>query len=1073
MFAPLIPPLPFPSYTKQSNSSTPIAQQWQKRFANHKAKTTLPQHILKPKSAHLSSANFHHLQTVTGDAFSADVSPPVKNFSPRCTTSVTADTPLQGLNLQNHHLWAELSDATNAESTLNHINQEWRKPNTQITACVVLPASLSYAMDVFDGVAQLVKRYPKRSRIMVHDETGKPTYNNQELHAYMIGPCPTLTTLAPRQRTDLLVDSTGKPLAFTFQADCKTVGQSSTVKRTSQARAMIDSGASARFASAQWVKEHKIPIRKSHCNWTVKVANNDTVQVSGSIDLTIKIGSYTDKIRFLVIDMTTSFDLILGTDWMLKREVILDYGKQTATIHHLGLKHVLTSKQTTTSTLRKLDYPNREDINLEEEEANNILLTHAQAKRHLRSRDDWQVIEIHHVDGSDTWDEEDFEQVNAAKAKAQPPNPEKCEQDVQKAIDELKQTLTGLSPSDTTMPPLTQEEQALSDKLDESIKLKIDEFGDSVFRENLPGIRQQGDPIEAIPIPPGSKPPTRGLGRYSKQDKEEIDKQIADLLSKGLIEPSLSPYAAAALIVPKYNPDGTIKGWRMVIDYRLLNAITVKYQFPMPRIDDVLDSLNGAKYFSACDATWGFWQLRLMPSDVPKTAFKTPSGLYQWRVLPFGLSNSPAIFQRTMSSFFQKAYTNPDGTVVTALGSFIQVYMDDLLIYSRTPEEHLAHLDFVFCTLRENQIFLNPKKCEFNKASVRFLGHFVSRHGVRPDPAKVSVMKDWPVPTDSKELYRFIGFANYFRQFIRNYATIASPLYPLTQCKGKPAFQEAWTTLQQSCFEALKLSLSHAPTMKMPDFDQPFEVIVDASNVAVGAVLIQDKRPVAYESKKLSPAEQKWTTTERELFAAVHALRQWRCYLQHPTHKFTLWTDHNPNIFFSTTNRPLTPRQARWQEFLGPFNFEWKYKKGPDNIADALSRLPDEVYNALDSVSLLYTLGTSAALMTVQTRAAKRRAESAQQDQTKVGQPSSQPIQPTQPAHKKQRTSQNKAVAFKDLSRHPGNAKDIQPERQFKRPLANFTSLSEHCGRKGRTHSSPHIQRETHGHRMSMAYGAQ
>ncbi len=181
-------------------------------------------------------------------------------------------------------------------------------------------------------------------------------------------------------------------------------------------------------------------------------------------------------------------------------------------------------------------------------------------------------------------------------------------------------------------------------------------------------------------------------------------------------------------------------------------------------------------------------------------------------------------------------------------------------------------------------------------------------------------------------------FANYFRQFIRDFATIATPLYHMVLLKS---FAGIWTDLHQACFEAFKLALANAPTLKMPDFQKPFEVIVDASNVAIGAVLVQDGRPVAYESKKLNETQRKWTTTERELWAGVHALQQWRCYLQHPTEKFTLWTDHNPNIFFSTGNSPLSPRQARWQETLAHYNFEWKYKKGKDNIADALTRLPD------------------------------------------------------------------------------------------------------------------------------------
>jgi RNase H-like domain found in reverse transcriptase len=190
-----------------------------------------------------------------------------------------------------------------------------------------------------------------------------------------------------------------------------------------------------------------------------------------------------------------------------------------------------------------------------------------------------------------------------------------------------------------------------------------------------------------------------------------------------------------------------------------------------------------------------------------------------------------------------------------------------------------------------------------------------------------------------------LGSANYFRQFIKNYATIASPLYPLTQCKTTKEYKSKWTALHQECFNAIKLSLCHAHALKMPDFDDTFEVIVDASNVAIGVVLVQEGKLVAYESKKLLPAEMQWTTTERELFAVVHSLRQWQCYLRHPTQQFTLGTNHNPNTFFSKGTRPFTPRQARWQEFLAPFNFQWKYKKGEDNIGDTLSR-PSEVEDA-------------------------------------------------------------------------------------------------------------------------------
>ena len=272
------------------------------------------------------------------------------------------------------------------------------------------------------------------------------------------------------------------------------------------------------------------------------------------------------------------------------------------------------------------------------------------------------------------------------------------------------------------------------------------------------------------------------------------------------------------------------------------------------------------------------------------------------------------------------------------------------------------------------------------------------------------------MPEDRNALYRFLGFANYFRQFIRNYATIATPLYPLTQISIASEFTAQWTSLRQECFETLKLALSHAPTLKMPDFDKPFEVIVDASNIGVGAVLVQEGRPVAYESKKLTDPEMKWTTTERELWAAVHALRQWRCYLQHPTAPFNLWTDHNPNTFFSTTMRPLSQRQARWQEFMGTFNFNWRYKKGEDNIADALSRIEySQVTVKLEATLIFINLefpweNSEFELMPIETRGQRRAAADPPAQQPPAQRRRLAPIFDTNPIRRSPRVISNPPI---------------------------------------------------------------
>jgi transposase InsO family protein len=808
----------------------------------------------------------------------------------------------------------------------------------------MLPSHMADTITKYAANARLLERYRQGSRVFEGlTKQGQYVSTGKTPFGFAVYYIPALSedqdTALPGISIDhaMLEDPQPAPLAFRFDVQVQMPGKSRfRASKPRPAKLMMDTGATTRFASERWVLANGFTINPSHANWSVQVANSDTMSVSGTVDLEVMVQGFKQVIRFLVIPMAEDMDLIIGNDWLHKHKAVLDYEQSTVSFWHNGKRLVLQPTGTQQSVKRVLEAAGeRESEDADSaagQEGNVQILNFAKAKKIIRDRDDWMVLQLHHVAGSDQWTDVQF---MAAKAKMA--TPEEQEADIRAAIQRLKDEVAAnqaKSKVRTTDPQYNKD----SEELDKKVVELVAAWGTDVFRTELPGIRDIGEPMEAIPTIPGKGPVTRGMFRYTQTEKEELQKHITTLLKDGMIEPSRSPWAASALVVPKWNPDGTIKGWRLVIDYRLVNAITVRFQYPMPRIDDVLDSVGGARFFSSCDLTSGFWQLRLTDSDVPKTAFRTPTGLYQWRVLPMGLSNSPAVFQRTMSEVFQREFTKPDGTKIMALGNFIQVYMDDLLIYSKTAEEHLAHLEFIFEALYEHGFYLNPKKCEFNKPEVRFLGHIISQEGCKVDPCKVETMNEWREPTTGKEMYSFLGFANYFRQFIRDYATIAAPLHELVHMKK---FGDKWTDLHRACFEAIKLALANAPTLKMPDFQSPFEVIVDASNVAIGAVLVQQDRPVAYESKKLTDTQKRWTTTERELWAAVHALKTWRCYLQHPSFKFDLWTDHNPNTFFSTGNTPLSARQARWAELIAHYNFQWRYKKGKDNIADALSRLPE------------------------------------------------------------------------------------------------------------------------------------
>ena len=333
----------------------------------------------------------------------------------------------------------------------------------------------------------------------------------------------------------------------------------------------------------------------------------------------------------------------------------------------------------------------------------------------------------------------------------------------------------------------------------------------------------------------------------------------------------------------------------MCVDYRALNKLTVKNRYPLPRIEDLFDMLQGAQYLSSLDLAQGYHQIRISEEDVPKTAFRTPMRHFEFRVLCFGLTNAPATFQSAMNAVFKPF-----------IGRFVAVYLDDILIFSKTKEEHLAHLRLVLETLAKHKLYATISKCKFFQHELEYLGHLVGRDGLRVDPRKVQAVKEWPEPQNVHKLRSFLGLANYFRRFMEGYSTIVSPLTNLT----KKDVQWDWSPKCQEAFEKVKTLLTEAPVLKLPDPDKPFEVICDASIVGVGAVLMQEGRPVAYESRKLSPAEVRYTTTDQGLLAVVHALQTWRCYLEGAKGGFKIITDHNPLTFFHSQPN-LSRRQAR------------------------------------------------------------------------------------------------------------------------------------------------------------------
>ena len=374
------------------------------------------------------------------------------------------------------------------------------------------------------------------------------------------------------------------------------------------------------------------------------------------------------------------------------------------------------------------------------------------------------------------------------------------------------------------------------------------------------------------------------------------------------------------IFVPKKN--GKL---RMCIDYRALNKLTIKNRYPIPRIEDLIDQVQGCKVFSKIDLCSGYHQVRLEPEDCEKTAFRTRYGLYEYVVLPFGLTNAPATFMNTMNHVLHEY-----------LDVFCVVYLDDILVYSRSWQEHKEHLQKIFQVLKEQKLYVSDKKCSLGCTRVEFLGHEISAAGIGVLQDKIQVIKDWPIPRNLKELRSFLGLANYYRKFIKDFSSKALPLTSLL----KKAAEWRWTEEATAAMDSLKKALSAAPVLLIPDPSKKFELTTDASDYAVGAILTQDQgngqQPVAYESRKLNPAELNYATHEKELLAIVHALRVWRHYLD--AQDFVIHTDHAP-LRYLQTQPQLSKRQARWMELLQEFKFEIKYRPGRDNVvADALSR---------------------------------------------------------------------------------------------------------------------------------------
>ncbi|MCO5610521.1 hypothetical protein L7F22_064760 [Adiantum nelumboides] len=413
----------------------------------------------------------------------------------------------------------------------------------------------------------------------------------------------------------------------------------------------------------------------------------------------------------------------------------------------------------------------------------------------------------------------------------------------------------------------------------------LSEFSD-VFPEELTDLPPTRGLVHDITLVPGAQPIAKSPYKMSLSEALELKNQLTQLLEQGFIRPSVSPWGAPIPFQKK--KDGT---FRLCIDYRGLNQCTVKNKYSLPRIDELFDRLSGAQYFSKIDLRSGFYQVQIQAEDIPKTAFNTKFGHYEFVVMPFGLTNAPATFNRLMTDLFREGLDN-----------FVLIFFDDILVYSKTREEHEQHLRQVLEILRTAKLYAKRSKCLFFVEKVAYLGFIVSKDGISPDPAKVEAVVKWPIPQSVSEVRGFLGLTGWCRIFIQDYALISKPLTKLTQIDEN----FIWTEKGDFSFNELKNLLAKSPVLKLPDFEKTFEVIVDACAKGVGGILRQEGHPIAYESRQLRIHERNYPTHDLELLAVVHALKKWRHYLL--SQIFELVTDHK-SLKWIFTQPELNMRQ--------------------------------------------------------------------------------------------------------------------------------------------------------------------
>ena len=660
-------------------------------------------------------------------------------------------------------------------------------------------------------------------------------------------------------------------------------------------QALLDSGATGLFLSTSFVERNNLNTRK--LPRAIPVYNADgTLNQGGSIkeevDVVMTYQDHTEKATFAICDLGDK-DAIIGHTWLFSHNPEIDWqsGKielsrcppkcRVEVNRSKGEQHHNDGKKRAAGRVLPLPVL-QEEVDEPQAETSEIGSMLAEGDRlfvcTLKSPS-------YYINATQTISQKLAEQSSKAKP------------------DWLKRTFEEI------VPPQYHQYKAVFSK--ES----FDELPD----------RKPWD--HAIELKPGSEPHRCKIYPLSPNEQAELDAFLDENLKSGRIKPSKSPMASPVFFVKK--KDGSL---RLVQDYRKLNDMTIKNSYPLPLISDLVNKLSKAKYFTKLDVRWGYNNVRMKEGDEWKAAFRTNRGLFEPLVMFFGLTNSPATFQTMMNDLFKEVID--EGCVV--------IYMDDILVFTESLEEHHRIVKRVLEVLAKNKLYLKAEKCSFEQTQVEYLGLIISAGKIEMDPVKVEGVSTWPTPSNVKEVQSFLGFVNFYRRFIKDFSDIAKPLHDLTRKDSA----WAWNDACQNAFDSLKNAITSSPILVFPDDNKPYKLEADSSDFATGAVLSQEGEdgkwhPVAFLSKSLSSVERNYDIHDKEMLAIIRALEEWRHYLEGTKHKFEIWTDHK-NLEYFMTAKKLNRRQARWSLYLSRFDFSLHHRPGKSSgKPDALSRRPD------------------------------------------------------------------------------------------------------------------------------------